>query len=86
MQNAITTKYLTATATRGTRIQARVAHHRQGGQKVTLPYNHALSVQQNHLAAAMELHLQMQQLNMMPAGTLTGGCLGDDYVWVLTTP
>lgn len=86
MQNAITTKYLTATATRGTRIQARVAHHKQGADKVTLPYDHALSVQQNHFVAATQLHMEMFACGMMPAGTLVGGCLGDDYVWVLTTP
>lgn len=50
MRQAIATRYSGATETQGSRINARAP-----GGRLTHPYNHALSSDQNHLVAAIKL-------------------------------
>lgn len=79
MLSAITTKTLPATNTRGTRVKAAA-----GGVSLIKSWEHALSAEQNHHAAAREL---WASLGWHSIGPLLGGCLGDgNYVWVMDNP
>jgi len=69
-RDAIVTRYLSPTNTRGSRIKAVV-----NGRQITLPYDHALTPDGNHYAAARKL-----------AGhdNLVGGCIAPtSRAWVV---
>jgi len=73
MLQAIETRYLAATATRGARVKARSA----SGIHFTAPYDHALSDADNATAAARELAKQLAW-----AGEFRGGATKGGYVFV----
>lgn len=52
---SITTKYLPCTDHRGSRIKAYRADHDKGDTTLTVPYDHALNLDENHVAAALAL-------------------------------
>ena len=68
---AIHTKYLPATNTRGSRIKATA-----GAGSVTIPYPHELSGQAVHRAAAEALCVKLNWVSPYCA-PLLGGCLPD---------
>jgi hypothetical protein len=68
MLQAITTKFLGPTDSRGARVKARA----QAGS-VTVPWNHALGVEDNHIRAAQALAIKMDW-----QGNWRGGALPDD--------
>lgn len=70
---AITTTYHGPTNTRGSRISATDGD----GNRITLPYNHALNVAQTHAEAAVALCQKMGW-----HGTLIQGSLPKGYVFV----
>ncbi len=73
MLQAITTKYLNASNTRGARIKATA----QAGS-VTIPWDHAVTVNQNHCAAARALAARLDW-----SGEYVGGATdGLTYVFV----
>ena len=71
---AIVTKYLSPTNTRGARIKA-TAHTGQGGS-ITVPWDYALDTSANHRAAALALankykwldHSDLSEGGSLPAG------------------
>lgn len=77
---AIVTKYIGPTNFRGARVKARTETH-----TVTIPWDDALDVEQNHAAAAAALAFKFQWL-----GTWLGGGLpdtsGNAYVRVSSDP
>ena len=70
---AITTKYLGATNTRGSRIKA----FDMDGNSITIPYPHDLSGEDVHRAAAQALCAKMNWSGMLIGGATSGG-----YVFV----
>lgn len=52
---SITTKYIGPTNTKGSRIRATRADHSTGDVTVTVPYDHALGIDDNHRFAAETL-------------------------------
>lgn len=71
---AIETKYLGPTNTKGGRIKATA-----WAGSVTVPYDHALDVQGNHAAAALALRYKMGWQGKFAQG---GNAKGDGYVFV----
>ena len=69
---AIRTRYHGPTNVRGSRIIAKC----EGGS-FTMSYNHALSLEGNHAAAA-----QMLVKRLRWCGVYQGGVFGGDYYWV----
>lgn len=69
MLQAITTKYLGPTNHRGSRIVARAY-----ARRITVAWDHALDVEENHTRAAMTLVLE---LGWGPANHWVGGSLPD---------
>ena len=65
---AIQTRYLGPTATKGTRIRAS-----SYGGSVTISYQHNLTLTENHLAAAQALQLRLQWTGTLASGTLPNG-------------
>jgi hypothetical protein len=71
---AIETKYLGATNTKGARIKASA-----WGGSVTVPYNCALNTEDNHAAAQLALRHKMGWQGKYAQG---GNVKGDGYVFV----
>lgn len=87
---AIETRYLGPTNTRGGRIKARA-----WAGSVTVPYNHELNADQNHRAAAMALAAKCAKHAEQYGGksiwsegvwTQGGNAKGDGYVFTVTAP
>ena len=79
MLSAITTKTLPATNTRGARVKTTT-----GMASLIRHWDHEMSAEQNHHAAAREL---WASLKWQSIGHLLGGCLGNgNYVWVMDNP
>jgi hypothetical protein len=74
----ITTKYLGATNTQGTRIKA---NHTGEAKSITLPYNYALSNEGNHKEAAAALAKKLEW-----HGEYLGGHTKDGMIWVNNRP
>lgn len=72
---AIETKYLSPTITRGPRVKARCV-----AESVTVPWDYSLNVEENHRAAAAALVLK---LGWQDYGEWVTGYLGENYVHVL---
>lgn len=68
---AIVTRYHGPTNSRGSRIRA----SEPDGRSVTVPYDHALNSDANHLAAAVALCERMQWGGRLIAGGLAGNAL-----------
>jgi|SRR5882757_684953 len=78
---AIETKYIGPTNTKGSRIKATA-----WAGSVTVPYDHSLSLDSNHRAAALRL-CELHQWNSQHHGDIMGGDLKNgNSVWVLVTP
>jgi hypothetical protein len=76
---AITTKYIGPSNVRGARIAA-TGHDGRGG-RMYVPYDHALSIEHNHAAAARMLAEKLEW-----SGDWYGGGLGSgQYVFVCVT-
>lgn len=77
----IETRYLGPTDTKGGRIKARA-----WAGSTTIAYDHALSIEGNHRAAAMALVAKLGWLDSAPAEAwATGGnARGDGYIHVNT--
>lgn len=73
MSQAIHTKYLGATNSRGARYQAKA----EGGESVTVPANYALDSSENHAAAAEALLKKLKW-----RGKWFFGSTKDGYVFV----
>ena len=71
---AIITKYIPCTNTRGSRIQAKCE-----AKTIYFSYDHSLSVENNHIAAAKEL---IKKLNW--GGEWVNGGTATGYVFVCT--
>lgn len=69
---AIRTRFIAATNTKGRKVSARSA----GGSQVILPYNYSLEPEQNHAAAALAL---IEKLGW--TGDYSGGTFGDAIYW-----
>ena len=79
---AIATRYLGATNYRGSRIKATAS-----AGSVTVGYDHALNLSENHLAAAVALANKFDWLSGdRPGKLITGGLANGDFVHVLTFP
>ena len=79
---AIQTKFLPATNTRGSRIKATCA-----AGSITIGYPHELSGQAVHRAAAEALAAKLGWTIANGYGQLLGGCLPDgSYCFVFDTP
>ena len=76
MLQAITTKYLSPTNTRGTRVKATAA-----AGSVTVSWDHALNDRQNHTAAAHALARKLEW-----EGLYVGGGLPDCSGYVFVQP
>lgn len=76
MYQAIITKYLGPTNTRGSRISAKAAAGR-----VSVPYDHALNIEGNHTAAAQALADKMGW-----KGALVGGGVPDGSGYAFVFP
>jgi hypothetical protein len=75
---AIVTKYIGPSNTRGSRIKARAA-----AGSVTVPYNHALNIENNHAAATKALAAKLN----WSGGWYIGGMPDDTgFVFVTTEP
>lgn len=72
---AIETKYIGPTNFRGGRIVARCE-----AERISVSYDHALGLVENHMAAAQALAKKLDW-----QGTWAGGALPNTYVWVCTT-
>lgn len=70
----ISTKYLGATNSKPSRIIAKTSG---ASHKITLSYDHALNVDQNHMRAAQELMTRLQW-----PGRMVGGHTKDGMVFV----
>lgn len=75
---AIETKYLRATNTKGSRIKASA-----WAGSVTAPYDYALSAEQNHRAAAMAL---VETLDWHGQWAQGGNAAGNGYFFVNYNP
>jgi hypothetical protein len=77
VRQAITTKYIGATNTRGSRVKATSG----GGLTLTIPYDHSLDTFDAHLKAAVALARKYKWIesenDLVAGGTKTG------YVFVL---
>ena len=73
---AICTKYIGPSNTRGARIKA----YCESGLSVTVPFNHAMSGQAVHFAAVVEFCKRYP--NWGPAGTYRAGSIKGGYAWV----
>ena len=73
---AICTKYIGPSNTRGARIKA----YSESGLSVTVPYNHAMSGQAVHFAAVIEFCAQNPVWG--PAGLYRAGAIKSGYAWV----
>ena len=77
----ITTKYLAATNTRGSRIKATQSNdfysETYKPQSITMSYDYALNADQNHAKAA-----QLLATKLGWKGTFTGGSIHGGYVFV----
>ena len=71
---AIETRYLGPTNHRGSRIKAQA-----WAGSVTVPYNHALNIEDNHRAAATAL---LAKLGWQGSYAQGGNAKGDGYVFV----
>lgn len=78
---AILTKYLSPTDTKGSRVKATC-----GAGSVTVSWDYGLSIENNHAAAAKELIRQLGWTDEAGyKGDWTGGCLpSGDYAFCLT--
>lgn len=76
MYQAITTKFMPATNTRGSRIKVSYA----GGKKfIYVSWDHALNVEENHKAAARVL---IKKLDWVDRNWYVGTCADSGYVFV----
>jgi hypothetical protein len=71
----ITTKYMSATNTLGSRIKAT-----GGGQSVTVPYDYAMSDSELHAYAVTQLNKKLEW-----SGEMVGGSMPNGMVWVFVT-
>lgn len=76
MYQAIITKYIGPTNTKGSRIKARS----ESGHTLIVHYDDALNTEQNHRAAAMALAAKLDW-----KGTYHGGGIPDGYAFVCET-
>ena len=74
---AITTKYHGPTNTRGSRVSASDSD----GNRVSIPYDHALNSEEAHRKAAVALCARMKWSG---ADTMVGGSIKNGYVFVFT--
>ena len=80
MYQAIITKWIGPTNTRGSKIKARCA-----GGSVTLHYDDALNLDENHRVAAQRLREKMQWDKLPYVSGMIGGTIFDGrMVWVFT--
>lgn len=80
MFQAIITKWIGPTNTRGSKVKARCA-----GGSVTLHYDDALNLDENHHRAAFALRVKMGWDGSAILGALVGGTIFDGrMVWVFT--
>lgn len=70
MKQAIITKFLGPTNTRGARVKAYACKARPS---VTIPWDHAWSSKQNHTFAARILAERLKWTGTLQAGALTAG-------------
>lgn len=75
LRQAIQTKYLSPTNTRGARIVAKA----YAGRKI-YDWDHALNTEQNHYVAAL-MFAQSKDWHKQKGFKLHGGSLTDSYVW-----
>ncbi len=75
----IETHYLGPTDYRGSRIVARTAN----GQRLVRPYDHALDIDDNHAAAAVDLADRMTVDHAWPPIRLHGGATIDGYTFTM---
>ena len=75
----ITTKYLTPADHRGSRIEAKRTDHMTGDRTATVGYDYALSLEENHEAAARALSEALNWHGPMAAAHTEVG-----YVFVFT--
>jgi hypothetical protein len=74
---AIRTRYINPTNTKGARIQAKCE-----ARTVYLPYDHALNLEENHIAAREYLLILMGWPYYAP---MVAGVFGSDYYHVFET-
>lgn len=72
---AIQTKYLCPTNFRGSRIVARAY-----SRSVIIPYDHALDIEKNHIAAAKALQDLLGWTGRTVSGQLPDGCYAHVFV------
>jgi hypothetical protein len=76
---AIQTKYLPMTNTRGSRVKARC-----GAGTVTVNWDYALSVQENHLLACKTLLAKVGWTDGAYYSPMVGGTFDECMCWVFT--
>jgi hypothetical protein len=74
---AIQTRYFGPTNFKGSRIKATCS-----GGSVTVGYDHALNITENHQAAAEKLVVKMDWNGGMPVKLVGGWLPSDDMAWV----
>ena len=77
MMKAITTKYHGPTSTRGSKVSA----SDKDGNRVSIPYDHALNSEEAHRKAAVAFCAKMKWSG---ADTMVGGSIKDGYAFVFT--
>ena len=77
---AIRTRYIGPTNTRGSRIQAKCE-----AKTIYVSYDHALNTAENHMAACRKLADSLEW-GKGPYNTMHGGSFGNDTYWVFSTP
>jgi hypothetical protein len=78
IRQAIQTKYFGPTNTRGSRIVAQCA-----AKRVSVPYEHSMSAEENHLAAAYHLQVALGWVGERYGELRTGTLADGSYVHVL---
>lgn len=76
---AIRTRYIYPTNTRGPRIQAKC-----DVKTIYVSYDHALNIDENHMAACRKL-AESLGWGDGPYNTMHGGTFGNDTYWVFST-
>lgn len=77
MKQAITTKFLGPTNTRGARVKAFACKARPS---ITIPWEHALSSEENHRFAAQLLADKLNWTGTLQAGAITAGFIAHVFV------
>jgi len=77
---AIRTRYIGPTNTRGSRIQAKCE-----AKTIYVSYDHALNIDGNHAAACRKL-AESLGWGKGPYNVMHGGSFGNDTYWVFSTP